>query len=70
MLQVYSFVSTELIIYISTHPDNKEAIEMLKKINVEKQKMEEYIENRFGALSGRGPVIDGYFVRKPVWEVR
>lgn len=70
MLQVYTFVAVELALFIATHPDNKEAIEMLKKVNIEKKKMSEFIETKHGAFCIFSPIFDGYIPRKSTWEVR
>lgn len=69
MLQVYSFASIEMSLYISTHPNCKEAIDTLQKVNIEKHKLCEYIEMKYGALSSTS-VADGYYERKSTWEVR
>lgn len=70
MLQVYSFASIELTLYICTHPDSKEAIETLKKVNIEKSKLCDYIETKYGSLSACSTYLDGFFDRKSTWEVR
>lgn len=51
MLEVYTFASTELTLYYITHKNNKEALEMLKQVNIEKNKLCEYITNKYHALS-------------------
>lgn len=68
MLQVYSFVSIELSLFICTHPDSKAAIETLKKVNLEKKRMCDIIETRYGSLSSSSVIVDGYFNRKCTWE--
>ena len=68
MLQVYAFTSLELSMYITTHPDCNEAIKTLKRVNMEKQKLKETIEFKYGALSSACPYIDGYYDRKNTWE--
>ena len=68
MLQVYAFTSLELSMYITTHPDCTEAIKTLKRVNMEKQKLKETIELKYGALSSECPYIDGYYDRKNTWE--
>ena len=68
MLQVYSFASIELTLYICTHPNSKEAIETLKKVNVEKEKMCNYIETKYGALQSCSVIFDGFLDRKSTWE--
>ena len=70
MLQVYNFVAIELGLFIATHPDNKEAIEMIKKVNVEKKNMSEFIETKYGAICPLSVIFDGYIPRKSTWEVR
>ena len=70
MLQVYTFVATELVLFICTHPDSKEAIEMLKKVNIEKKKMTEYIDSKFQPICSNSVIFDGYIPRKSTWEVR
>ena len=70
MLQVYTFASIELSLYICTHPDNQEGIEMLKKVNLEKSKVCDFIETKYGALKSCSVVFDGFLDRKSTWEVR
>lgn len=69
MLQVYCFAHIELSEYISTHPNCDEAIETLKKVNIEKKKLCDYIDTKYGALSSGSVVFDGYLNRKMTWEV-
>ena len=69
MLQVYTFASIELSLYICTHPDNSEAIETLKKVNLEKSKLCDYIETKYGALKSCSVIFDGFLERKSTWEV-
>lgn len=69
MLQVYSFASIELTLYICTHPESQEAIETLKKVNLEKKKLCDFIESRFGALESCSVIFDGFLDRKSTWEV-
>ena len=68
MLQVYSFTSLELSMYITTHPNCKEAIKTLKRVNIEKEKLKEVISMKYGALCSTKPYIDGYYDRKNTWE--
>ena len=68
MLQVYAFTSLEISMYITTYPDCTEAIKTLKRVNMEKQKLKETIELKYGALSSAFPYIDGYYDRKNTWE--
>lgn len=68
MLQVYTFISVELTQYISTHPNCKEAFEMLKKINAEKKKICEFIETKFSSISSGSEILNGYFDLKPTWS--
>lgn len=68
MLQVYAFTSLEISMYITTHPDCTDAIKTLKRVNMEKQKLKEAIEQKYGALSSACPFIDGYYDRKNTWE--
>lgn len=70
MLQVYTFASIELSLFICTHPDHKEAIETLKKVNIEKEKLCNYIESKYGALKSCSVIFDGFLDRKNTWEVR
>lgn len=70
MLMVYSFVSTDLVLFITTHPECKEAIETLKKINIEKKKMEEFLETKFGSICSKSIIFDGYIPREATWEVK
>ncbi|MDE7384309.1 MAG: spore coat protein CotJB [Anaeroplasmataceae bacterium] len=69
MLQVYTFASIELSLFICTHPDNKEAIETLKKVNLEKSKVCDFIETKYGALKSCSVIFDGFLERKSTWEV-
>lgn len=68
ILQVYTFASTELTLFICTHPESVEAIETLKKVNIEKNKLTEYIESKYGALKACSVVFDGFLERKNTWE--
>lgn len=68
MLQVYTFTSIELAQYISTHPNSKEAFNMLKKINSEKKKICEFIETKFSSLSSCSEILNGFFDLKPTWS--
>jgi hypothetical protein len=68
MLQVYTFASIELTLFVCTHPDHKEAIETLKKVNIEKEKLCEFIESKYGALKACSSVFDGFLERKNTWE--
>ena len=68
MIQVYAFTSLEISMYITTHPNCSEAIKTLKRVNMEKQKLKETIEMKYGALSSACPYIDGYYDRKNTWE--
>lgn len=70
MLQVYTFASIELTLFICTHPDHTEAIETLKKVNIEKAKLCDYIESKYGALKSCSVIFDGFLERKNTWEVR
>ncbi len=68
MLQVYAFTSLELSMYITTHPNNTEAIKTLKRVNIEKDKLKEVVSMKYGALCSTKPYIDGYYDRKNTWE--
>ncbi len=70
MLQVYSFASIELALFVCTHPDNLEAVETLKKVNIEKNKLNEFIETKYKALKSCSSIFDGYLDRKNTWEVK
>lgn len=70
MLQVYTFASIELALFVCTHPEHKEAIETLKKVNLEKHKLTDYIESKYGALKSGSVIFDGFLDRKCTWEVR
>lgn len=67
MLEVYTFVSVELTQYICTHPNNKEALQMLQKINSEKNKICEFIETRFKTLSACSEIQNDFFGLKMPW---
>lgn len=68
MLQVYLFTSLELSMYITTHPNCTEAIKILKRVNIEKEKLKEVVSMKYGALCSTKPYIDGYYDRKNTWE--
>lgn len=68
MLEVYSFTSIELTLYLATHPNSKEAFDMLKKVNSEKEKICEFIESKFSALSSYSEVLNGFFDLKMPWS--
>ena len=70
MLQVYTFASIELSLYVCTHPDNKEAVDTLKKVNIEKSKICDFIETKYGAFKSCSIIFDGFLERKNTWEVR
>ena len=61
MLQVYTFASIELTLFIATHPNNMEAMETLKRINMERKRICEYLENKYGAIDSKSVVVEGYF---------
>lgn len=67
VLQVYTFVSIELALYISTHSSCKDAVETLNRINLEKDKVRTFVEQKFGGLSAQSPMFSGYFDLKEVW---
>ena len=48
--------------------DYLEAIKTLKRVNMEKHKLKETIELKYGALSSKCPYIEGYYDRKNTWE--
>ncbi len=50
MIQVYSFAVTELTLFVCTHKDNIEAINMLKKISLEREKIYSYYEMKYRDL--------------------
>ena len=68
MLQVLSFTSLEISMYITTHPNDEEAIKTLKRVNIEKEKLKEKIETKYGSLSSSCVCINGYYDRKNTWE--
>ncbi|MDE5714947.1 MAG: spore coat protein CotJB [Anaeroplasmataceae bacterium] len=70
MLQVYTFASIELTLFICTHPDHQDAIETLKKVNIEKDKLCDYVESKYGALKACSATFDGFLSRKSTWEVK
>ncbi len=70
MLQVYTFASIELTLFVCTHPEDKRAIETLKKVNVEKDKLCDYVESKYGALKACSATFDGFLSRKNTWEVQ
>ncbi len=57
-----------MTLYICTHPNNKEAFEMLKKVNSEKKKICEFIETKFSALSCGSEILNGFFDLKLPWS--
>lgn len=68
MLQVYTFTSIELTLYVATHPNCKEAFDMLKKVNAEREKICEFIQTKFTALSSCSEVLNGFFDLKLPWS--
>lgn len=68
MLQVLSFTSLEISMYITTHPNDEEAIKTLKRVNIEKEKLKENIETKYGSLSSSYVYINRYYDRKNTWE--
>ena len=56
MLQVYAFTSLELSMYITTHPNNTEAIKTLKRVNIEKDKLKDLV-----SIVARNLKETGYF---------
>lgn len=68
MLQIYTFTGIELNLYICTHPNCSEAIKTLKRVNVEKNKLKELIDKKYGALCSTGEYVLGYYDRKSTWE--
>lgn len=62
MLEVYSFASTELTLYYLTHSDSSETLEYLSKINIEKNKLDEYISSKYYALSHSSNEPKSYFI--------
>lgn len=68
MIEVYTFMSIELTLYICTHPNNKEALNMLQRINSEKNKITEFIETRFKTLSACSEIQNDYFGLKMPWS--
>lgn len=67
MLQVYTFASIELTLFVSTHPENKEAYDMLKKINNEKKKITDFFEGKYGAICSGSTKLDGFFTFPFPW---
>ena len=67
ILQVYTFAGVELSLYIDTHSNCKEAIEMLKKVNSEKVKIVDYIESKYNSISNNSEKINGYYDMKMSW---
>lgn len=59
LIQIYTFISTELNLFIGTHPNCKEAKDTLKQVNIERRKMIDYFESNYFALTDTS-VIDGY----------
>ena len=68
ILQVYTFASTELTLFVCTHPDSIETIETLKKVNIEKNNLTNYIESKYGALKACSVEFAGFLERKNTWE--
>ena len=44
MLQVYSFAALELTLYLDVNPNDREALDVLDRINNEKSKISNYIK--------------------------
>lgn len=68
MLQVYTFASVELALYIATHPNCNEAFETLKKINAQKQKICDFIETKYTAITSSSEILNGYFDLAMPWS--
>lgn len=50
LIQIYSFISVELSLFLGTHPNNSEALSTIKQINTERYKMIEYYEANYNTL--------------------
>ncbi|MGM9969309.1 MAG: spore coat protein CotJB [Anaeroplasma sp.] len=53
-LQIYTFAALDLKLFIITHPDNKEAKNTYKNIEIECKKIREYIDNKYSLDSLEG----------------
>lgn len=61
MLEVYCFASIELTLYVTTHLDNKEAMNLLKEVNMEKNKLTEFFNNKYYSLCSGTANPESYF---------
>lgn len=63
-IQTYEFVKKELTIYLSNYPDDKDALESLNRINMERKKMIDEFERKYHSLSSGSFPTKGYFGKR------
>lgn len=59
LIQIYTFIAIELTLFIGTHKNSIKAIEALKQINSERNKMINYFQSNFYVLSNDA-VVENY----------
>ena len=59
LIQIYTFIAIELNLFIGTHKNSVKAIEALKQVNTERNKMINYFQNNFYVLSNDA-VVENY----------
>ena len=67
-LQVYTFLSIELTQYLCTHPNCKEAFDLLKRINSDRDNIINIIEAKDTAISSFSHTLDGFFTLNSTWS--
>ncbi len=50
-INCYSFTVNDLVLYLDTHPDNKECLDLLNQVRVELIKLYNYYNENFPALT-------------------
>lgn len=59
LIQIYTFIAIELNLFIGTHKNSVKAIEALKQVNTERNKMINYFQNNFYVLTNDA-VVENY----------
>lgn len=59
-LQAVDFVLTDLTLYLDTHPDDGDAIAQYNHLTMQRKRLKEEYEKRFGPLSGFGGSFSPY----------
>ncbi len=66
-IQIYNFYTLELALFIATHPNNKEAINILTVANDERKKILAYVNEKFSLCRNTNPV-ESYFLNSMPWS--